>query len=425
MIFQKTKSNRIFPKEGNYFFGYYGISPWNKKGDKILGMKVPFLYKHPTTDDKAEILIKDLNTNKSKEIAETKTWSWQQGCMLQWVGPDFNSKIIFNDFGKNKFISKIKEIKTGKEKEINFPIYAVLSNGKKALSLNFSRLDDTRKGYGYPGIKDKFFDENHPKNDGIFLVDLEKDEHKLIISLNDLYNCKSLGSMNRGKHWVDHIEISPDGKRFSFFHRWEIGNGLFHTRLFSADVDGKNLFMFPDSGFYSHIKWKNNKELFGYASLSEKFGNIRSGKKNNNFIFKIIRPLYKKLVPKFLKKNFIPLGYWILKDKQPKQNHIKLDIEKQDGHSTWNPVFRNYVLTDTYPDKNDYRELILYSAKKDKKEILGRFYSIPKLDKNSKDFANSSFRCDLHPRWSFDGRKICIDSVHEGKRNMYEIKPFD
>ncbi len=30
-------------------------------------------------------------------------------------------------------------------------------------------------------------------------------------------------------------------------------------------------------------------------------------------------------------------------------------------------------------------------------------------------------RCDLHPRWNTNGNKVCIDSVHGGKRAIYTI----
>ena len=45
--------------------------------------------------------------------------------------------------------------------------------------------------------------------------------------------------------------------------------------------------------------------------------------------------------------------------------------------------------------------------------MLGSFHADPGLGKEN--------RCDLHPRWSRDGRQVCIDSVHESQRQMYVI----
>ena len=68
----------------------------------------------------------------------------------------------------------------------------------------------------------------------------------------------------------------------------------------------------------------------------------------------------------------------------------------------------------SHPDNvTDERLLILYDTEKNICYDIGSFYTSPDLGKHN--------RCDLHPRWSDDGRRVCIDSVHDHVRQMYII----
>jgi Tol biopolymer transport system component len=84
----------------------------------------------------------------------------------------------------------------------------------------------------------------------------------------------------------------------------------------------------------------------------------------------------------------------------------------EDGHCSYSPD-RQWVLTDTYPDDRHERTLLLYHPESGRRLDLGRFHSPPALE--------GECRCDLHPRWSRDGRRVCFDSAHEGTRQMYVL----
>ena len=70
------------------------------------------------------------------------------------------------------------------------------------------------------------------------------------------------------------------------------------------------------------------------------------------------------------------------------------------------------MLTDTYPDAESRRSLMVFDWERGRRIDLGRFFSLP---------LESPVRCDLHPRWSRDGTRVCIDSTHEGERQMYVL----
>ena len=73
------------------------------------------------------------------------------------------------------------------------------------------------------------------------------------------------------------------------------------------------------------------------------------------------------------------------------------------------------ILTDTYPDKYRNQHLYFYDIQNEVKKKIAYFYSPTKF--------TGEFRCDLHPRFSHDGSKICIDSPHTGKRQMIILTP--
>ena len=66
------------------------------------------------------------------------------------------------------------------------------------------------------------------------------------------------------------------------------------------------------------------------------------------------------------------------------------------------------------PLKQDgMREVLVFDEQTEQVIGLGRFHVPPRY--------RGSVRFDLHPRWSHDGNLVCIDSVHQGSRQMYVL----
>ncbi|MFW6015695.1 MAG: TolB family protein [bacterium] len=369
----------VYSKEKEHFFGYYDKSPWDSDGRYILTLQVLFSDRHPKKADKATIgmiNIKENNTDSFITVTETKTWNLQQGAMLHWLGPSFKDKIIYNDLQNGQYISVIYNLKTKTEKIIERPVYSVSKNGKFALSLNFSRLHRLRPGYGYANIPDNTEDQLHPADDGIWYVDLEKNESRLIISLDQIANYDWDKTMEEAEHRFNHIDINPDGTRFSFLHRWDYKNETY-SRLFTADIHGENIYCIANDKMVSHSCWKNNKQILVWCR-QENIGD----------------------------------KYYLFTDQTDIREIIGDNILTQDGHPSYSPDGR-YILTDTYPDRKRMRTLIIYDTIKNKRYDIAKLFAPFKYD--------GEVRCDLHPRWSRDGKQICFDSVHEGNRQLYVI----
>ena len=401
------------PNDQSCFFGYYYHSPVSSNGLYLLAHRAKFDGRDITALDEVEIGYFDLRDGAWNCIGISKAFNWQQGAMLQWIGPDFNTRIIFNDQEEDRFISRIFTIKSGNRRKLKYPIYDLHPSGEYALGVYFERHFYTR-AYHYEGIRNDFFDLPIHPDDGILKIDLNSGNASVIIKTSDI---AVFGSENINcdvNHWLEHLTWNPSGSRFYFLHRYG-GNDSYVTRVFTANPDGENLYSLPDDYgvSYTHMGWRDDNTFVNYFTKTKPLGQsyslfVDKKKPLIDLLLKMIR-IIKRLFPNdFVDRQRAISGYQLVCDQGKLGDLISTGLLRLDGHPSWTRD-RRFMLTDTYADKDGYRHLLIFDSYKNQVHVVGKFFS---------PYNNSSYRCDLHPRLSFDDKRIIIDTAHSGKRQI-------
>ena len=110
-------------------------------------------------------------------------------------------------------------------------------------------------------------------------------------------------------------------------------------------------------------------------------------------------------------------SYYIYNIETKIKKKIQAKFNKEDGHPSVSNNYKNLMITDQYSDiiNNKYPKLFLYDLKESKLIEELKFDSISTLD-------NSGFRCDLHPRFSTDGKFFSIDLFLDQQRSFQIYK---
>jgi len=419
---------RIFrtPEDSNYFFGYYDKSPICINDEKHLSLRVNFFERVPQWGDVADIGFFDLNSNNGnfQKICETNIFNWQQANMLQWFG-NKHSKIAFNNLENNKYSSVILDLSTGNKSVYDMALYDISKDSSYALCIDHERHHWVRRGYSYDGISNHKKRGNIIKDDGIYKLCFINKTISKIIDIADLLNIKPIKSMSQASHYVEHIMISPSGRRFAFLHRWKSTSGDIYARLYSCNHDGSNLYLLNDSGRMSHYCWLDDYQIFGWGGLNNSFSSLKRSGFINHPVLNPLKLLYKKLINSnsidghnSLSSFVTGDSYIIFDDLSDNKKKISINILNKDGHPSCNQHINNLVLTDTYPDTNSKVSFMLFNTKNEEVIILDTLNSLSHTD-------NTPFRCDLHPKWSFSGKYISIDTMDSTKRGIYVYKKIE
>jgi len=362
----------------HHFFGYYDITPWDKSGRYLLANEVDFIDRQPKPGEALTVGMVDLQAKKYIAFDTTTAWCWQMGTRLQWLGSSPDREVIYNSVKDDRYVATIRDVHTGKTRTLPRPIYALSPDGMQAVTLDFERLHRLRPGYGYCALPERGATEAAPKGMGIYSMDLMSGDSKLIIPIAWAAQNLTDERFKAGKqHWFNHLLFSPSGKRFLFLHRWQKDGGGWWTRMYAASADGSERRLVFDDGMISHFDWHDDDNVLAWARTKER---------GDHFYVANLRT----------KENTI-LGDKIL---------------VKDGHCSYSPN-RRWILNDTYPDKDRLQTLMLFDPFAKQHIELGKFHLDAKI--------TGPFRCDLHPRWNRDGTMVCIDSAHEGHRQVYVV----
>ena len=371
-----------------HWFGYYDKYQFDPANRYVLSNEIDFEHRSPRFDDLINVGMVDLkNRDTWYELGHTQTWNWQQGCMLQWL-PGSKTKVIWNNRQGDFFGCVILDIKSGRKRFIPHPVYTISPDGRTAMTLDFERVQDMRPGYGYAGLTDPNKDVLAPDNAGIYKVDLETGERQLVISIQQIAKIPyPWEDLSDAKHYFNHLLFSPDGSRFIFLHRWQPNPqnkkryqnvGGWGTRMLTATPDGNDIHVVDDFGFTSHFIWRDPQHILAWAGHPE-FGN----------------------------------HFYLYTDGSKDVEIVGKDVMTRNGHCTYLPG-NEWILNDTYPDRQRNQEIYLYHVPTGKKVTLGSFYLPPEY--------KGEWRVDTHPRFSRDGKSVVFDSAHAGNgRQLYVI----
>lgn len=376
---------RITPNDGQYFFGYYDLQPYNQSQTLHLTHKAPFRNRLHERGDSAEVGFIELSTGKYEKLDTTFAWNFQQGAMLQWNPKSPENEVIYNSMIDDEHVGVILDISTGKKRYLDRPVANVSRDGKYALSINMSRLYDFRPGYGYAWPGDAFYYKNHSKDDGVFLIDMETGNSELVLSLDEIWDFRGKDFYGKDEKMViNHITFNTDASRFVALVRNFPPKGQKHvTALITANRDGSDMFLLSDYGIQSHYWWINDKEILFFNDGKE---------------IDACRGV---------------VNTYVLKDKTYEGSLFADGFFYRDNHMSLSPD-QKYMITDTYPEVESMKTLRLYDVEKNVCADIGCFYELPNC--------STDVRCDLHPRWNRTSSAITFDSTHEGFRGVYEIE---
>lgn len=376
----KSPARAFRVADAETFAGYYDIEPVSPDGTSLLAHAASVRRQSLGPTDGARVGWFDLGTGDFHQVAETRLWNWQMGARLRWWKGERADALAFNTVHASAPACCVGWAGSEPRMLLPLPLFDISRDQRIGLSLNFGRLARCRPGYGYAAVEDPFAGELLPAGDGVVIADLATGKSSLAYSLVDF--SRLLDEPVPGAlHYLNAGSLSPSGKHFSVLHKYLPDPGNVNKWVVHAVIgrsDGSRLFRVPLPGNASHYWWIDDERIVYTANRG-------------------------------------PASSYVLYDcRDQSLTSFSRAAPGIDGHPSCTQGGEEPLwITDQYPDLYGEQALYQFRAGDERCVELARFLADPRYQ--------DEWRCDLHPRWSGDGRSVLVDSTHEGFRAIYSV----
>lgn len=453
---------------GHHFFGYYGISPWDRAASLHLALETDFHDRPPTADDQARVITVPHDGSTPITVGTTSAFNLQQGAMLHWIHGSRGEELTYNvrasdplpagnpgersaGFGPGRMsagpegwfeVRPKKGLRTAvynpasdTYRYLDYALSAVapqLSGGPHraglGAGLSFLRMGRLRPVVGYAGSSGGSKEpatqdppDPQPRDDGLFIIDLESGEGRLALSIaelaaqaeeqkQELAGRSPSGIANAPPPnqavWFNHTVFSPSGDRLVFLARAKTAE-KWSTSLWLYDIaaDAAHC-LIPFGHWVSHFLWLNDRRVLVSTDVLGGAGFVEI-----EIPVSTCEPSSGNEAPDDTGRDGASTAESALSIRP-----TSIEGLPPDGHPALSPD-GDYLICDTYhhhePDGAARLLRIPISPNSDGPTVLAR---LP-----APAWCRGDVRCDLHPRFSPDGSVVSIESVHEGSRQIHVL----
>lgn len=434
-------------EHGHHLYGFHDVSPWNADFRCMLALQVDRIDHPPLASTAARVGVIDMETDAFQVHDESVGWNFPQGARQIWLADRTRYAYNCPDGGVPR--SRVRTAEGGLVHEVPWGVAAVSPADDVLFSIDFGRIHRAG-GYGHTGTR-PWRDLAATRHvSGLLRVKVATGEATELVSLDA---CRAAAgsrgvaaTVDTALDYITHVVPSPSGAWICFLYRSWLADGGMDTALCVVSATGGD-FRVVHRGNLSHFDWRDDESIIIWGPRRQLVTGLRGrGSSGRGWSTVVLRRL-KDVVRPFVKgagllaSTFLRVSI----DGSPPEPFFS-EFFTGDGHPSFCPKDRAWMLCDTYPDAAGNRDLFLLDTRRPTKYMLGVFHepSLP-LDESLIDEATvevdpgvlqlvgrqryararSGLHCDLHPRWRHDGKQVTFDSLHDGSRQVYVADTSD